>query len=213
MSETNIANGRIEERILDAAKELFIERGFYETHMGDIAKKVGITRPALHYYFRTKETVFQAVFGPIVESVVPKIKDLLQHETPLEQRIGAVVDVYYEVFAKNPGLPLFVLKEINRDAARLMESISRLPVKDTVEELSCNLRREMEEGRLRKMPLPMLFYTFYGLLTFPFLTKNLGKYMWAESDLNFEEMLAQWKPCLVAQMKQLLTPPGKAVRQ
>ena len=72
MTTTN-NNEDLEKKIIEAAKELFIENGFAETSMSDIAAKVGINRPALHYYFRTKDKMFQAVFGNIILSFIPKI--------------------------------------------------------------------------------------------------------------------------------------------
>lgn len=58
MTTTN-NNEDLEKKIIEAAKELFIENGFAETSMSDIAAKVGINRPALHYYFRTKDKMFR----------------------------------------------------------------------------------------------------------------------------------------------------------
>ena len=52
----------IESRIIEAAKQEFIKKGFEQTSMSDIAAVVGINRPTLHYYFRTKDKMFQAVF-------------------------------------------------------------------------------------------------------------------------------------------------------
>ena len=67
----------MEERILKAARSLFIEKGFEETSMSDIAANVGINRPGLHYYFRTKERMFHAVFEDIILSIVPKVFTIL----------------------------------------------------------------------------------------------------------------------------------------
>lgn len=71
MTTTN-NNEDVEKKIVEAAKELFIENGFAETSMSDIAAKVGINRPVLHYYFRTKDKMFQAVFGNIILSLFPE---------------------------------------------------------------------------------------------------------------------------------------------
>ena len=79
----------LEERIIRVARSLFIERGFAETSMSDIAATVGINRPVLHYYFRTKSRMFQAVFGDIVQSIVPTVFTILaQKDKPLDDRIG-----------------------------------------------------------------------------------------------------------------------------
>ena len=59
-------NNHLEQRIIETAQQLFIEKGFTETSMSDIAHTVGINRTTLHYYFRTKDKMFQAVFNKII---------------------------------------------------------------------------------------------------------------------------------------------------
>ena len=64
----------VEDRIIEAARKTFIEKGFAQTSMSDIAEAAGINRPTLHYYFRTKDIMFQAVYGGILKSILPKIQ-------------------------------------------------------------------------------------------------------------------------------------------
>ena len=94
-------NNELEYQIIETAKQLFIEKGFVETSMSDIAAKVGINRPTLHYYFRTKDRMFQAVFGSIVMSLLPKVQEIIQQEQqdspqgdqqPIEKPRGVVVE-------------------------------------------------------------------------------------------------------------------------
>ena len=178
MTTTN-NNEDLEKKIIEAAKELFIENGFAETSMSDIAAKVGINRPALHYYFRTKDKMFQAVFGNIILSFIPKIHDIIiQQDKPVSESIGEIVDAYYKVFTENPCLPLFMVRDV--------------------------LQEEMNDGRLKTVPLPFVFYTFYSALTVPFLTKNLSASFFLEKDDSFEDILVQWKPYIVRQMETLL---------
>lgn len=61
--------------------------------MSDIATEVGLTRPAMYYYFRTKERLFQAVFGDILMSFLPKVSSIITSDVPLEEKIGAIADV------------------------------------------------------------------------------------------------------------------------
>ena len=70
----------MEQKIIEAAKATFLKKGFKDTNMSDIAAEVGLTRPAMNYYFRTKERLFQAVFGDILMSfllLLPLIQLLL----------------------------------------------------------------------------------------------------------------------------------------
>jgi len=195
MTTTN-NNEDVEKKIVEAAKELFIENGFAETSMSDIAAKVGINRPVLHYYFRTKDKMFQAVFGNIILSFIPRIHDIIiQQDKPVSESIGEIVDAYYKVFTENPCLPLFMVREMHRDMDHLSTTFTHS---------RSVLQEEMNGGRLKTVPLPFVFYTFYSALTVPFLTKNLSASFFLEKEDTFEDILVQWKPYIVRQMEALL---------
>lgn len=201
----------LEAKIIEAAKSLFIEKGFAETSMSDIAAKAGINRPSLHYYFRTKDRMFQAVFGEIVQKILPRLHNIITtRELPIAERIGSVVDTYYEVLRNNPALPLFAMREIQRDAGYIVKAINESPMQPTFVKLVDSLREEMAEGKLNAVPLPVLLYTFYGLLTVPFLTKGLMERLMDDEECIFDHLIEQWKPYIVKQMVYLLAHPGNA---
>ena len=109
----------MENKIIEIAKNVFIEKGYAETSMSEIAAKVGINRPGLHYYFRTKDKMFEAVFGDIIMSIIPKVFDILiQKDKKIGKRVEEIIDTYYKLFLENPKLPMFVIREINRDQQR-----------------------------------------------------------------------------------------------
>lgn len=201
----------LEAKIIEAAKSLFVEKGFAETSMSDIAAKAGINRPSLHYYFRTKDRMFQAVFGEIVQKILPRLHNIITtRELPIAERIGSVVDTYYEVLRNNPALPLFAMREIQRDAGYIVKAINESPMQPTFVKLVDSLREEMAEGKLNAVPLPVLLYTFYGLLTVPFLTKGLMERLMDDEECIFDHLIEQWKPYIVKQMVYLLAHPGNA---
>ena len=198
-------NDELETKIIEVAKHLFIENGFAETSMSDIAAKVGINRPGLHYYFRTKDKMFQAVFGKIILSLVPRIQSIiLQKDKTIRERIEGVIDAYYGVFLENPCLPLFVMREMHRDVNHLIEVVDRLQLEQYFSKIAEGLQEEIDSGYLKPVPLRFVFYTFYSLLTMPFVTKNMGVSVFLEEGETFEEMLAKWKPYVVRQVENLL---------
>lgn len=198
-------NTDMEFRILEAAKDVFMEKGFDETSMGDIAARVGINRPSLHYYFRTKDRIFQAAFGMIIQKIVPKVEELVTaKDVPISERVANLVDAYYEIFRNNPMLPLFVVREVQRDVDHIIDTIYSSPMRLTFTKIVTSLRSEMAEGKLNTVPLSVLFYTFYGAMAFPFLTKNLSERLLDEKEGSFNELLEQWKPYIVKQMDNLL---------
>ncbi|MBM6663129.1 TetR/AcrR family transcriptional regulator, partial [Marseilla massiliensis] len=166
--------GGLEARIVDAARQLFIERGFVGTSMSDIASRAGINRPTLHYYFRTKERMFDAVFGGIVGTLVPRVKNIvLQPDRPIGERVASVVDAYYDVFGANPGLPMFIVREMHRDFDGVVRTIMEMRLGQYIESVRQGLQGEMDSGRLRQVPMRYLFLTFYSMLTMPFVAGNL----------------------------------------
>lgn len=194
-----------EQKIIKAAKSLFIEKGFAETSMSDIAAKVGINRPGLHYYFRTKDKMFEAVFGDIVVSIVPKVFDILvQQNQSIAHRIEEVVNAYYSLFLANPRLPMFIIREMNRDSAFLIKTASRLNVPEKLSVVVHSLQEEMDSGKLKQVPLRFLFYNLYGLLVMPFLTQDMTYAIFLEENETFEEMLDKWKPYIISQLNALL---------
>lgn len=201
--------GGLEARIVDAARQLFIERGFVGTSMSDIASRAGINRPTLHYYFRTKERMFDAVFGGIVGTLVPRVKDIvLQPDRPIGERVASVVDAYYDVFGANPGLPMFIVREMHRDFDGVVRTIMEMRLGQYIESVRQGLQGEMDSGRLRQVPMRYLFLTFYSMLTMPFLAGNLCRTVLLDDGETFADLLAGWKPYIVDAMERLLDAGG-----
>lgn len=195
----------LERQIIDTAQQIFIEKGFAGTSMSDIAATVGINRPTLHYYFRTKDKMFKAVFGSIVISLMPKIHDIIKLDIPFVDRMGMVLDEYIELFTKEPYLPKFICGEIQRDVNHLLEAAKELQFEAALTLIKDNLLAEMEAGKIKKIPLPMVFLTFYSLLTYPFLVRNLITTLFLDNEEDFTSFLLEWKQHIITELTNLLS--------
>ena len=187
------------------AEKLFLEKGFDATSMSDIALCAGINRPTLHYYFRTKDKMFREVLARIVLSFVPRIYEIVaSSDKPVAERVSQVADAYIAVFTAKPCLPLFMAREIQRDFDFLVKMLRQEQIDRYVHKIIRALQTEMDEGKLKKVPLRTLFYTFYGLLVFPFLSRRLTEALLLDEGESFADMLAGWKQQVVAQVCALL---------
>lgn len=195
----------LERQIIETAQQLFIEKGFAGTSMSDIAATVGINRPTLHYYFRTKDKMFKAVFGSIVISLMPKIHDIIKLDIPFVDRMGMVLDEYIELFTKEPYLPKFICGEIQRDVNHLLEVAKELQFEAVLSLVKDTLLAEMEAGKIKKVPLPMVFLTFYSLLTYPFLVRNLITTLFLDNEEDFTSFLQEWKQHIITELTNLLS--------
>lgn len=195
----------MEEKIIEVAKALFIEKGYVETSMSEIAAKAGINRPGLHYYFRTKDKMFEAVFGDILLSIVPKIFDIIsQKDMNIERRIEEMIDTYYALFIDNPKLPMFMMREINRDANLLIKTATQLNIHEKFRHSLDSIEQEIKEGKLKQVPIRFMFYNISSLLTIPFLTQDLTYSILLEEGETFEDMLKEWKPYIIKQLLNLI---------
>jgi len=204
----------LESRIIENAKELFIERGFAETSMSDIAARTGINRPVLHYYFRTKDRMFQAVVGSIVETFIPQVQDVIScREKSVKVRLGLLVDVYYGIFKTHPTLPIFMMREMNRDYAHFEKTIFEQRIDRYFIAIKQVLKTEMDRGVIRQIPFRFLFMTFYSLLVMPFCVKPLCENVFMETGETYEKVLADWKEYLIENMAKFLSVDENAERK
>lgn len=191
-------------QLIETARRLFTEKGFSETTMSDIASEAGIKRSTLHYYFANKDVMFQAVFGMIVESLMPRLQEIMRSDLPFMERLGLVADEYFGCFIENPSIPRFVMSEIQRDVEHLMETARAMNFDKVFSLIREALVSEMEAGRMRRVPIYVVFTTFYGLMTFPFLTKNLYVSWFGMSDDDFRDMIVEWKQYVLKQVGNIL---------
>ena len=195
----------MEERILTCAERLFLEKGFDGTSMSDIALCVGINRPTLHYYFRTKDKMFRAVLARIVLSFVPQVYDIVAgRDKSVAERVSQVIDAYILIFMEKPCLPLFMVREVQRDFDFLVRMLQQEQIDRYAHKIIQALQAEMDEGKLKKVPLRTLVYTFYGLMTFPFLSRRLTESLLLAEGETFADMMEEWKKQVVAQVCALL---------
>ena len=195
----------MEERILTCAEKLFLEKGFDGTSMSDIALCVGINRPTLHYYFRTKDKMFRAVLARIVLSFVPQVYDIVAgRDKSVAERVSQVIDAYILIFMEKPCLPLFMVREVQRDFDFLVRMLRQEQIDRYAHKIIRALQAEMDEGKLKKVPLRTLFYTFYGLMTFPFLSRRLTESLLLAEGESIADMMEEWKKQVVAQVCALL---------
>lgn len=197
----------LELRIIEAAKQVFVEKGYAETNMSDIAACAGINRPTLHYYFRTKDRMFQAVFSSIVERLVPQVQDIVRRrDLAVKERTEQVVDAYYNVFRLHPDLPMFIMRETKRDFDFVLKTVEELQFQSYFESIRREIQQQMDEGLIAKLPMRHLFLTFYSLLTFPFNLKAPCERVLLNEGETFDDLLDKWKTQIGEHIAHMLQP-------
>ena len=94
-----------EEKILNAAQRVFVEKGMDGARMQEIANEAGINKALLHYYFRTKQKLFEAIFKKVFKSILPNIMEMVHSDLPIEKKLEIFIEKYIELLLKNPFVP------------------------------------------------------------------------------------------------------------
>lgn len=207
MKTTGQTGEDTESRIARAATRLFIQKGYVETSMSDIAAEAGINRPTLNYYFRTKDRLFENMLQRIMLKIAPKVTEAVsRRELTVEERVRLLVDTYFDFFSVYPTLPVFIMRESSRDVQLFIRTIEQIGMKERLGAVKAGIEKEMAEGKLRRVPVVYLFYTLYSQLFFPFSTKVLCSELLHQQEEDFKEMLEEWKEYVVRSVTQLLQP-------
>lgn len=158
--------------ILEAAEREFLEKGFAGAKTASIAEAAGVTHAMLHYYFRTKEKLFEKIvadkMGRLMELMFRAVGN---PELPLRERLVRGVEDHFDFVAANPLLPRFVFNEIYTSPEKL-ETFKRVLLARAgaiLEGLQLAINAEAGAGRCRQADAVMVFLDIISLNIFPFV--------------------------------------------
>jgi AcrR family transcriptional regulator len=130
--------------ILKKAEELFLEKGFASVSTTQIAREVGCNQALVHYYFRTKEKLFNAVFDTkfkiFSESLLPLFGRI---ELSFLDRIREVVSSHFDILREHPTIPRFILNELTGNELRRNMLVEKF--KNLSQHLYADLQKELDE--------------------------------------------------------------------
>jgi AcrR family transcriptional regulator len=123
MDNPELKDDSSEQRIFDAAHEVFVQKGLHGAKMQEIADRAGINKALLHYYYRTKEKLFETVVRAVIHRALPVFSELIESDKPLFEKIDYFIGFYLQLVSKNPFIPLFLISEMNKHPDHFFENI------------------------------------------------------------------------------------------
>ena len=184
-----------EQQILEAAEREFLKKGYDGARTTSIAKAAGVTHAMLHYYFRTKEQLFERFIDKKMSEVVPLLTHLFGNsDLPLVERIEKTISVHFDFVATNPDLPRFLINEILPYKERCDLFYSKVA---NFLYLFNNLQREVNEaaarGEVEQFNVLLLFQSILSLNIFPSLMANMIENLMSNNEQSMKEIFAQRK--------------------
>ncbi len=161
-----------EGQILDAAKNVFQSKGMDGARMQEIADEAGINKAMLHYYYRSKQLLFEAVFKNAFSLLAPQLNAILNDDSSIEEKIKNFTSNYITFIINHPYLPNFIIQELNRNPEFILKlkENSGFP---NLEKFKIQVDNDVENGLIKPISAEQLFINILSLNIFPFVAKPL----------------------------------------
>lgn len=161
-----------EEKIMEAAKKIFVTKGKAGARMQEIADEAGINKSLLHYYYRSKDKLFGAVFKFVFTKLAKRFLKAFDTEKDIFEVIEFFVSNYIDFMRKNPFVPMFVINEINRKDTSFIASI----IKESglnVDTYINFVNKAIEDGKIKPIDPRHLIINILSLCIFPIIGRPI----------------------------------------
>ncbi|MEQ9186700.1 MAG: TetR/AcrR family transcriptional regulator [Cryomorphaceae bacterium] len=195
------------ERILEAAREEFLNNGYDATSMRCIAEKADINKGLLHYYFKTKDALIIQVFAETFSELFSILDKIFDNPSGIEEKIGQVVNEYMSFMLKRQRLPLFILNELDRDPEQHIQRLKKAKVHPPMAKLVRILEEGKKAGHVRNdLDTKQFILNMISLMLFPFVGKPMLKFLHQMDEKSFLQTIEQRKPEITDLLIKSLTP-------
>ena len=182
-----------EEKIFEAATDVFVEKGMDGARMQDIATHAGINKALLHYYFRTKDQLFNTVFEMIARKMFKKFAPVFDENLSLEEKIRFFFKEHISFLQENPRLPGFLLNEVNRNPGRIKKLLKNVDFDNIWIKLYDQHKEELKRYNITQATMPQLMISIAAISVFPFAAKGILEGILEKLDIDFDKYMEERK--------------------
>ena len=182
-----------EDRIFEAATDVFEEKGLAGARMQDISDRAGINKSLLHYYFRTKEKLFNAVFEMVAKKMFSRFAPVFEEDMSLEDKIRFFFREHISFLQKNPMLPAFVINEINQNPQRMKKLLENINFKAILEKILEKHKHEIHKYNIDEKTIPQIMTSIAAISVFPFAAKGLLETILNNAGYDFDKYIEERK--------------------
>jgi TetR/AcrR family transcriptional regulator len=188
-----VQDKQTEEKIFEAATDVFEEKGLAGARMQDISDRAGINKALLHYYFRTKERLFNAVFEMVAKKMFARFSHIFEEDVSLEDKIRLFLREHISFLQKNPKLPAFIINEINQNPERIRKLLENVDYKANLEMLLEKHKNEIHKYNIDEKTIPQIMTTIVSMSVFPFAARGLLEIILNNAGYDFKKYIEERK--------------------
>jgi AcrR family transcriptional regulator len=182
-----------EELIIEAARKIFIQRGLAGARMQDIADEAGINKAMLHYYYRSKDKLFEIIFNEAIGKVIGRLGVVLSQQLPILDKIPAIVESYIDGLIDAPYLPMFVLNEINQQPEAFVQRLKAQSNFPNIMQFMKDIVEAGKKGEIKEVSPVQLFLNIVSMCIFPFIGRPMAQGMLQLDNIQYNMIIEDRK--------------------
>jgi len=188
-------DNQTENGILNAARMVFTQKGYAAARMEDIASEAGINRALLHYYFRSKDRMFDIIFEQKIGEFFSGLAAIMISDMELIKKIRAIVEHDIAMITTQPDLPMFIMQELSQNPQRLIAQAGRASghPKMLLKTFNIQVKKEIKKKAIRPIDAGQLLINIMSLSIYPFIAKPMIKALKGLDDIMFDKMMRKRK--------------------
>lgn len=163
-----------EMKILQAAKKVFHKHGYDGARMQEIADEAGINKAMLHYYFRSKDKLFDAIFEEAVYKIFFMVGNILDSDAPFNKKMENFANAYISILQENPFLPAFILHELNNNGEKLQQVFKNKFAAKPMQFMA-QIKQELDANGMSEIDPRHFIVNLLSMCLFPFAAKPIIK--------------------------------------
>ena len=177
-----------EAKIKDAARRVFISKGFNGCTSREIAKEAGMNVALVNYHFQSKGNLFDLVVSSVMEDFTLSMIDIFHTNMPLINKARIFIDKEYEFLSKYPEIPNFIVNELGKKDKSFFEC---LDIKDKLFETKIfdQIEEAQKNGEMRKIDIVSIMLLMMSNCHFPFIAKPMIQTIHSLNDNEYRSQL------------------------
>ena len=197
------ADGSTEEKIKQAARKLFTEKGYEAVKTRDIAAEAGINLALLNYYFRSKENLFNIIMAENFRQFMQQLAPVMSNEkNSIDLILEKMAVSYIDMLTKNPDLPSFIINSLKSGTTPLTD-IDENTIAARGQFIK-KVKGAMESGEITQMHIAHFMVNFMSLVIFPFASKPILMRITGINQKEFDRLMEERKKLIPVWIKALI---------
>lgn len=196
-----IKDSNTEQQIIQTAKQLFFKEGRFRATTQEIADAAGVNRTLVHYYFRSKDVLFNKVLEDARNTVITQMETIMQTSTSFRDKINHFIDVMIDQSLNYPYLDIYIVTRMNSENKEqgdtILDDFQKKRSYQRFKQFLQEIQNEMDKGTIPKSTPTHFFLNLMSMLVYPAVAQPMFRKLFNLSEKQYRQLLTDRKEVIL----------------